>query len=588
MGVCFNNDKPNSIHRNVINNCKEVSKVNLEKFIFYKDITEDLNIKMICVNSGYLGFKFINDWVKLFKEIENSSLTRNNTPTAKFSNSSSVLTNVRMNISNKENNSLGFKLINYSEILFNMKNSCFNKLLCKGPPNNIRWYIWMGTARSYNNQEDFDENEALYKTMLEKKLNEKQHDQIHKDLHRTCPDNKFFHSHLGKNKLFNILKALALYDEAVGYCQGMNILAANMLLVSDGNEVETFYLLRFFFSSNYGLKLREFYTRGFPKLHMFIFIIKQLIKIRLPNIFEKIEEIGIGDEIWLFKWIQSLFSFTLDFSIGIRLWDCVIALGLDFILKFSLAFIKLFEKEISLCSDMSEFVNCFKVNINKNSKIEEISDFREKLIKLALMVTIDPSLAQTIEEDYHKHCNNSYYDEGSFYSNNKRESKARESRARESRARESRMKPLESDNIINLHKLKSTRSVTESNKQIIIINTQQNDENIESKLDTDRLDVNDSFNYTIKKELNVLQPSYTKKYSFAEIANLNGKKIVVAFKENDEYEYEQKVSLKSNFSRDSQYMKFFSKVKQEFTETEENKLRSINHFQTKPAFHLYA
>ena len=54
---------------------------------------------------------------------------------------------------------------------------------------------------------------------------------IEKDLYRTLPGNKEFmlKSKTGKNRLFNVLKAYQAYDPQIGYCQGMNFLAAMLL-----------------------------------------------------------------------------------------------------------------------------------------------------------------------------------------------------------------------------------------------------------------------------------------------------------------------------------------------------------------------
>ena len=49
-----------------------------------------------------------------------------------------------------------------------------------------------------------------------------------------------------------------------------------------------------------------------------------------------------------------------DFSICIRIWDCILADGLDFLLKFNLALIKYYESSLLKAEDMCEFVDTFK------------------------------------------------------------------------------------------------------------------------------------------------------------------------------------------------------------------------------------
>ena len=61
----------------------------------------------------------------------------------------------------------------------------------------------------------------------------------------------------------------------------MNIITANIFLISDGNEYETFNFMHYLLNS---LELREFFVNGFPKLLMFIFIFKEFIKEKFPEI----------------------------------------------------------------------------------------------------------------------------------------------------------------------------------------------------------------------------------------------------------------------------------------------------------------
>lgn len=68
------------------------------------------------------------------------------------------------------------------------------------------------------------------------------------DVPRTFPENKYFAfkdtSDKKKDKLQKVLRAFAANNPEIGYCQGLNIVAAVILLVVD-DEVDTLYLLQF-------------------------------------------------------------------------------------------------------------------------------------------------------------------------------------------------------------------------------------------------------------------------------------------------------------------------------------------------------
>lgn len=74
--------------------------------------------------------------------------------------------------------------------------------------------------------------------------NEEEEYCIGKDLPRTFTHIKAFNidPKTGDNKLYNVLKAFSSYDIEIGYCQGINYLAA-MLLTHIDDEQEAFWCL---------------------------------------------------------------------------------------------------------------------------------------------------------------------------------------------------------------------------------------------------------------------------------------------------------------------------------------------------------
>lgn len=63
---------------------------------------------------------------------------------------------------------------------------------------------------------------------------------ILRDINRTFPAHDYFKETggLGQDSLYRISKAYAVYDEEVGYCQGLSFLVASLLLhVSNSQNV---------------------------------------------------------------------------------------------------------------------------------------------------------------------------------------------------------------------------------------------------------------------------------------------------------------------------------------------------------------
>jgi hypothetical protein len=387
MGVCFSK-------KVVSPGIKPVSDLNpsaLETFQFYTRLKEDRNYKLL-VNK----VKWSKVLIKLYLQHEGyvSISSGKNYSFTSNTNSTGLTSDIGY---------VNLKIALITDYLCKAKTLALTDLLITGPPNNIRWLIWISLVRTkYSNIN----NEKIYNELILQELKEDIVFDINKDLHRTCPENKYFQTEEGLKTLFNILKAIALYDQRVSYCQGINIIAANILLLSDGNAYETFYFLRYILEI---LNVRDFYTRGFPKLHKYIYIVKRLIQEKFINVYNKIEYIGLPDEVWLFKWLQTLFSLTVDFQIGVRLWDCIISQhDITFVFKFCLALIKTFESSILESMDMSEFMEAFKIKINKQTRDDEIISLRESLITTALHINIDSF--ERYSEEYEHQCVNLYED----------------------------------------------------------------------------------------------------------------------------------------------------------------------------------
>ena len=315
-------------------------------------------------------------------------------------NSSGGLNGLTRQLSDEE---LKLTVLHLFERLNETKPKKMKKLIFQGPPNNLRWLMWISVAKTkYMDIENKIgvNNEQIFKYLINSPFTDEETEtQIKKDLFRTKIDLKYFRGGNWTISLSNLLKAVALYDDKLGYCIGMNEIAASALIVSDCNEIECFNLLRFLYSNEYGLKLREFYINGFRQLKFYCFLIYELIKERMPKIYKVLNDNTIVSEMWLQKWIQNLYSNLLDFSVGVRLWDCIIALGIDFLINFSLGYVKYFEEQIIKCKDSIEFLDLFKEKKKfKNQK--EVIEFREKLIKLSFDFHISPQTYERIQKKY--------------------------------------------------------------------------------------------------------------------------------------------------------------------------------------------
>ena len=107
----------------------------------------------------------------------------------------------------------------------------------------LRGEIWKLLCKVQNSK-------SQYKRGIMEKFIEEENDmivfKIKKDLTRTFPGTKEFAIPFdsGNNRLFNVLKAYSAYDSETSYCQGMNFIAA-MLLVHIQDQEDAFWCLVF-------------------------------------------------------------------------------------------------------------------------------------------------------------------------------------------------------------------------------------------------------------------------------------------------------------------------------------------------------
>lgn len=99
-------------------------------------------------------------------------------------------------------------------------------LVRMGIPETLRNKIWQRLANVDNNTQLID----VYRVLLTQET--KCESVIQRDINRTFPANKLFKDigGSGQDSLFKVSKAYAVYDNEVGYCQGLTFIAASLLL----------------------------------------------------------------------------------------------------------------------------------------------------------------------------------------------------------------------------------------------------------------------------------------------------------------------------------------------------------------------
>ncbi|KAE8393353.1 hypothetical protein BDV23DRAFT_39642 [Aspergillus alliaceus] len=147
--------------------------------------------------------------------------------------------------------------------------------------------------------------------------------QIDMDINRTLTDNVFFRKGPGVNKLKEVLLAYARRNSEVGYCQGMNLIAASLLLITPAAE-DAFWIL----ASMIEIILPEhYYDHGLLASRADQVVLRQYISEVLPKLAAHLEALGVELEALTFQWFLSVFTDCLSAEALYRVWDVVLCLN---------------------------------------------------------------------------------------------------------------------------------------------------------------------------------------------------------------------------------------------------------------------
>ncbi|KAL1921660.1 uncharacterized protein VTP21DRAFT_10302 [Calcarisporiella thermophila] len=239
-----------------------------------------------------------------------------------------------------------------------------------GIPSTLRGMIWQLFAWSKD-----PELEMTYKDLLKRQSPYEK--MITRDLNRTFPGHEFFKDEdgHGQRSLFNVLRTYSIYDEEVGYCQGIGFIVGPLLLCMP--EEEAFCLL-VRLMKQYGL--RSHFTPQMDGLQLRLFQLEHLMEEHLPRVYRHITRQGVKPTMYASQWFMTLFAYKLPLSYVFRIFDVVLAEGVDTIFRFVLVAMKRCEDEILGLEfeQLLEFLKgeLFEAFENPNEMVQEAYNFK--------------------------------------------------------------------------------------------------------------------------------------------------------------------------------------------------------------------
>ena len=343
---------------------------------------------------------------KMFDRIEGFQFDRDNRPLKGNRKQKDILPKI-------SESDLYMEFLQFLSILCYQKFKTIQKFLLKGPPNNLRWILYMTLINSkyvpsvenpdliYDHSNIYEgisnelkvvrnENNMTFSekfAMITKKVAE-----IGEKIYQFNPTKhkKKYRDRIYKRceTLKSLLQKFFIYDRHIDYeSDAIYILCMNILILSDFNEEQAFLYLRYVTSEFYGLGLREFFFKKSTKLKYICFVIYKFTEREEEEIFEKISSFNLDPSQWIEPVVTGLFSQVLNLSITVRLYDFLLVLGVKFVINYFLGVLAYFKREILGCQNKEEFLDFFVGKLRekiKNFGVKQVEKMREELIKEAL------------------------------------------------------------------------------------------------------------------------------------------------------------------------------------------------------------
>ena len=181
--------------------------------------------------------------------------------------------------------------------------------------------------------------------------------QIQMDINRTLTDNVFFRRGPGVEKLNEVLLAYSRRNPEVGYCQGMNLITASLLLIMPTAE-DAFWVL---VSIVENILPRHYYDNSLLTSRADQQVLRQFVKDLLPRLSAHLDALAVELEALTFQWFLSLFTDCLSAEALYRVWDVLLCCkdeegngGSTFLFQVALALLKLNETQLVACETPGE------------------------------------------------------------------------------------------------------------------------------------------------------------------------------------------------------------------------------------------
>ncbi|XP_077565890.1 TBC1 domain family member 30 isoform X2 [Stigmatopora nigra] len=237
-----------------------------------------------------------------------------------------------------------------------------------GIPKEWRKRVWLTLADQYLHSISIDWDKTLRFAFNERSNpdDDSLGVQIVKDLHRTgCSSFCGQERELDRVVLKRVLLAYARWNKTVGYCQGFNVLAALILVVTQGDESDALKLMIYLIDK---VLPESYFANNLRALSVDMAVFRDLLRVKLPRLSRHLhrlqkeanKEAGGNYEppltnVFTMQWFLTMFATCLPAPAVLKIWDSVFFEGSEVLFRVALAIWERLGERILCCQTADDF-----------------------------------------------------------------------------------------------------------------------------------------------------------------------------------------------------------------------------------------
>ncbi|XP_026669967.1 uncharacterized protein LOC108625674 isoform X2 [Ceratina calcarata] len=265
-----------------------------------------------------------------------------------------------------------------------------------GIPPEFRKKLWLTLAERHLDQRgvDWKQAEKICFNEWSNPDDEELGIQIVKDLHRTgC---SLFCGAAGRDNqavLRRVLLGFARWNKSVGYCQGLNVLAALVLQVMDRAESAAVKVMIYLIE---GVLPEGYFADNLRGLSVDMAVFRDLLRARLPKLSKHLEALqndakdkatGSSYEppltnVFTMQWFLTLFCHCLPQEAVLRVWDLIFLEGDEILLRTALAIWEGLSDRIMTVTSADEFYSIMGVLTREMLEFTDTNNLIKNIVSM--------------------------------------------------------------------------------------------------------------------------------------------------------------------------------------------------------------